>query len=97
MRLICLECEATRRAKSNYGHSNKREWDRRNSIKRKAHSFVWYALTRGLLFRQDCERCGDAKTQAHHEDYAKPLDVNWLCCRCHGARHRAMRMGAASL
>ena len=32
--------------------------------------------------------CGAANAQGHHEDYAKPLDVTWLCARCHSAVHR---------
>lgn len=35
-----------------------------------------------------CEKCGAAKVEAHHEDYGKPLDVMWLCRRCHKEMHR---------
>ena len=36
-----------------------------------------------------CQDCGEEKKlTAHHEDYSKPLDVIWLCYRCHGKRHR---------
>ena len=38
-----------------------------------------------------CERCG-AKNgiQAHHDNYAKPLDVLWLCPVCHAVRHKEL-------
>ena|SRR5215471_6534448 len=36
----------------------------------------------------DCERCGAPNAHAHHDDYAKPLDVRWLCRACHGIEHR---------
>jgi hypothetical protein len=26
-----------------------------------------------------CSVCGAEPTEAHHQDYAKPLDVQWLC------------------
>jgi hypothetical protein len=42
----------------------------------------------GRLTPQPCERCGREDTHGHHEDYSKPLDVNWLCPPCHGERHR---------
>lgn len=32
--------------------------------------------------------CGDPKSEAHHPDYSKPLDVMWLCRKHHGEMHR---------
>jgi ribosomal protein S27AE len=52
------------------------------------------AIRKGVLIRKSCERCGAAKTDAHHEDYSKPLDVIWLCRKCHQQRHRELRQGS---
>ncbi len=30
-----------------------------------------------------CSDCGETKVEAHHEDYSKPLDVEWLCKKHH--------------
>jgi len=46
------------------------------------------AIRSGKLSRRNCEKCGADKTEAHHDDYSKPLDVRWLCKTCHGAVHR---------
>lgn len=58
-------------------------WNRRNPLAARAHARVTYALARGRIHKTPCEVCGKLKTEAHHEDYAKPLDVNWLCRSCH--------------
>lgn len=64
-------------------------WRFRNTPKRKAHIEVGNALRSGKLIRQPCERCGaEENIHAHHEDYSRPLDVNWLCVPCHAQRHR---------
>lgn len=38
-----------------------------------------------------CEKCKcKKKVQAHHEDYTKPLKVNWLCSGCHADIHKKL-------
>jgi ribosomal protein S27AE len=54
------------------------------------------ALAKGVLKKQNCQHCGRADSQAHHEDYSKPLDVMWLCSTCHGALHAKQRRGIAA-
>jgi DNA-binding transcriptional regulator YiaG len=58
-------------------------------IESRAHRAVRWALTTGALERPECcETCGRAvRLDAHHEDYARALDVRWLCRRCHGRVH----------
>jgi hypothetical protein len=40
------------------------------------------------LKRQPCEVCGIIDADAHHDDYAKPTEVRWLC-RSHHRKHHA--------
>ena len=63
---------------------------RRDPAKHRAARHVNNATQRGKLVRPDrCSECGRAcHPDAHHEDYAKPLEVVWLCRSCHMARHR---------
>lgn len=46
------------------------------------------AIKLGLLVRQPCEVCGVTKVQAHHTDYNKPLEVQWLCAAHHSDLHK---------
>lgn len=55
--------------------------------KQKARSALNKALRAGKIERGTCEECGSEAVNAHHEDYARPLDVVWLCPRHHAARH----------
>ena len=57
--------------------------------RRRAISLVHQARKRSELSPTPCQQCGAQKCQAHHDDYTKPLDVRWLCRRCHVAWHRA--------
>ncbi len=53
----------------------------------KAREIVRTAVKRGKIEKQPCEECGNPDSQAHHEDYSKPLDVTWLCPGCHSRKH----------
>jgi len=57
--------------------------------KYKARYAVRNALRNGVLKRLPCSSCGAENAEAHHEDYSKPLSVEWLCRKCHGLRHRS--------
>lgn len=57
------------------------------NIKKKARQEVFVALRNGSLKREACF-CGETKTDAHHSDYFKPLEVIWLCKKHHGEKHR---------
>lgn len=52
----------------------------------KAKGLLRNAVRRGELVKQPCEKCGD-KAQAHHPDYSKPLEVQWLCREHHMEAH----------
>jgi len=68
-----------------------RAWRAEDVRRRLAHQAVGKAIRHGILVRQPCERCGAMKTEAHHEDYDKQLDVMWLCTPCHKKRHKELR------
>jgi hypothetical protein len=68
-----------------------RAWRAEDSRRVLAHSSVARAIRRGELVRQPCCRCGEQKSVAHHEDYDKPLEVVWLCQRCHKQRHKELK------
>ena len=55
-----------------------------------ARKYVSIALNSGILTRPHvCSKCfKECKTEAHHEDYLKPLEIIWLCRSCHGKEHR---------
>lgn len=79
--------------------AHKRRWERRKMFPwhysktteqaHKAHIKVANALVSGKLHKQPCEICkSTAKINAHHPDYSKPLEVQWLCPMHHSAVHR---------
>lgn len=51
------------------------------------------AKRRGIIIQLPCADCGSNDSQAHHEDYSKPLEVDWLCRDCHGRRHGGLQFG----
>jgi hypothetical protein len=61
--------------------------------KHAAHRMMTSAIRKGELVRGACEVCGEIKTDGHHDDYSKPLDVRWLCRKHHIEAHHG-RFGA---
>lgn len=79
-----------RRSKTFHDRLKRRRRDdpefRRKDLVRK---FTGIAAELGIIKRQPCEVCGDPKVQAHHTDYAKPLEVRWLCKTHHQSHGHA--------
>lgn len=70
-------------------------WAKQNSNKRHAHKEVERAISKGLLRKPDfCSLCKEKarKIDGHHPDYDEPLEVVWLCCRCHSRVHRTVKL-----
>lgn len=64
----------------------------RDELRRKAHAVFHAALRRGDIRKpKACSECGrrpkSFMLRAHHVDHALPLDVEWLCTKCHGGRN----------
>lgn len=59
--------------------------NQRDKNKNKARQAVKTALLKGILIRPIvCSMCHREKQiDAHHPDYSKPLEVQWLCRECH--------------
>lgn len=81
----CLECHA----------KWMRDWRQHHPLtpeqkfKSNARSYANVYQRRGKLKPQPCEVCG-SPAQKHHDDYARPLDVHWLCRQHHLSVHRSL-------
>jgi hypothetical protein len=46
------------------------------------------AVRDGKINKEACRICATTENvHAHHKDYSKPLDVKWLCAKCHHRIH----------
>lgn len=70
------------RTKNTYQNYRK-PWKEKNREKVLAQTRLQRAVKAGKITRQPCEVCGSINVDAHHEDYTKPFDVQWLCRKHH--------------
>ena len=62
----------------------------RYPMKYAAHIITRNSVRDGKLIPElSCSCCGSTeKIEGHHDDYTKPLEVRWLCEKCHTEWHR---------
>ena len=81
----CLSCHALSMRKSRASNPLSDVQRAKDNCRSYAHVY----LRRGKLTREPCSVCSTPVAQMHHADYAKPLQITWLCRPCHLALHRA--------
>ena len=62
-------------------------------LRERAYGKVKHAIYMGRIKRLMCVICGKNATDAHHEDYNKPLKIIWLCRRHHSLLHNHKKGG----
>ena len=95
----CRECyrvynTSDRRQQKEYQQTDRAkelraDYQQRNLPAHSAHQKVYVALQAGELTQLPCEVCDSSNSEAHHEDYSKPLEVSWLCREHHQDLHRS--------
>jgi len=58
--------------------------------KKSAGQKFWNKFRYGSIPKLPCKKCGTTKlVEAHHPDYDKPFDIQWLCSKHHKEWHRS--------
>jgi hypothetical protein len=84
----CKACHAEHMRNNRPKHSELPEPARK---KANARSYLHVYVKRGKIIKAPCEICGSERSEAHHIDYTKPLEVHWLCRDHHLELHQAMK------
>lgn len=65
------------------------KYKKRKVVEEKARMLLNLAVEKGKITRPDtCSKCNKkGLIHAHHNDYEKPLEVEWLCHKCHFIKH----------
>jgi hypothetical protein len=71
----------------------RRAYRARHADRLRARQALHIAVKKGLVKRAACcSTCPETeKIEAHHNDYSQPLDVAWLCYKCHIKLHVMLR------
>ena len=66
---------------------------KKHKEKQNARLVLLYHIKHGNILRpSSCIKCErECKPHGHHKDYKKPLDVIWVCRRCHMDIHKLLR------
>lgn len=69
----------------------KKKWTESNIVKKAASTIIGNALRSGKIIKPElCEICEikHERIHGHHDDYAYPMEVRWLCPKCHTKWHK---------
>ena len=66
-------------------------WRMENPQAYKAQTALGNAVRGGRVKKKPCQVCGRKHVHAHHWNYARPLDVIWLCALHHQRLHSKER------
>ena len=70
---------------------SKQKWQDDNLIKRAASTIIGNAIRDGKIIKpSSCSECNvtGVRVHGHHDNYAYPMTVRWLCSKCHTAYHK---------
>lgn len=77
-----------RPGRKQWGREQAQQWREKNPDAYRAQTAVNNAIRDGKLTRGLCSLCGASKNvHGHHKNYSRPLDVTWLCAKCHHRLH----------
>ena len=93
-REACKPCRVLQSANQIRRHPEKlveytMRWREKNPLALPAADKVQYALRSGSLIKEPCTVCGNNKSEGHHDNYSKPLEVTWLCRKHHRDWHNS--------
>ena len=80
--------EYNKKYRKENGYYNEQNSKNRYPEKQHARSLLYYAVKKGVIKKEPCSVCGKKKSQGHHDNYFKPLEVIWLCPLHHAERHK---------
>ncbi len=87
----CHSCAAAYRREWRKYHEDKPLSEER-LMKHRVRALTRSYIIAGKLIKKPCEICGsEEKIDAHHDDYAKPMDVRWLCKKHHREHHLSIK------
>ena len=66
---------------------NREKMKQRNDL----HNPINELIRKGEIIRDKCLFCKNPKTEAHHQNRKRPLDVKWMCKHCHELYHQLLR------
>jgi hypothetical protein len=90
---LIVEAQNYRKKNPEKSRAYVKKYTEKNPEKAAARIAIRKALLNGSIIRpSNCSRCDvECVPDGHHDDYSKPLEVIWLCRRCHIEHHRKER------